>query len=70
MSATLLASAMLPANTAAVGSTRARWAGRILTGIAVLFLVFDLSIKPLASDAASAAPLTSAGRRTTCSPWG
>ena len=52
MSATLLASAMLPANTAAVGSTRARWAGRILTGIAVLFLVFDLSIKLFASEAA------------------
>ena len=44
MSATLLASTPLAAP--AIGtSTRTRWAGRILSGIAVLFLVFDTAIK-------------------------
>lgn len=33
-------------------STRALWAGRILTGIAVAFLIFDLSFKLFASDEA------------------
>ena len=33
---------MLPV---AESSTRARWAGRILTGIAVAFLIFDMGIK-------------------------
>ena len=42
MSATILAAA--PA-VAADSSARARWAGRILTGIAVLFLTFDTAIK-------------------------
>ncbi len=45
MSATLLASAPLAATPAANTSARTRWAGRILTGIAVLFLTFDLGIK-------------------------
>ena len=31
--------------TAAVQSNRARWTGRVLTGIAVLFLTFDMAIK-------------------------
>ena len=50
MSATILGSTMLPAHTAT--TTRARWAGRILTGIAVLFLVFDMSLKLFATQAA------------------
>ena len=44
MSATILESVALPASSAPT-STRSLWAGRILTGIAVLFLVFDLTIK-------------------------
>ena len=40
MSATILQSAPI-----ASPSTTARWAGRVLTGIAVLFLTFDLSMK-------------------------
>ena len=45
MSATLLASAPLAASPAADTSARTRWAGRVLTGVAVLFLVFDTTIK-------------------------
>ena len=45
MSATVLASAPLAAAPAAGTSARARWAGRVLTGIAVLFLTFDLGMK-------------------------
>jgi len=45
MSATLLASAPLAASPIADASARARWAGRVLTGLAVLFLVFDATIK-------------------------
>jgi len=45
MSATLLASAPLAASPAVSTSARTRWAGRILTGVAVLFLVFDTTIK-------------------------
>ena len=44
MSATILESVALPASSA-TAPTRSPWAGRILTGIAVLFLTFDLSIK-------------------------
>lgn len=33
-------------------TNRSRWAGRILSGLAVLFLTFDLSIKLLASKEA------------------
>ena len=32
-------------------STRGRWVGRILSGIAVLFLVFDAAVKLVASQA-------------------
>jgi hypothetical protein len=35
-------------------STRARWAGRVLTGLAVLFLTFDMSIKLFAAKEAVA----------------
>ena len=52
MSAMVLESAALPASPANAQSTRARWAGRILTGLAVAFLVFDLSIKLFPADAA------------------
>jgi len=51
MSAMPLASVPLATPPAAT-STRARWAGRILTGIAVLFLTFDLTIKLVAAKAA------------------
>lgn len=44
MTASLLASAALPMS-ATRSSSRSRLAGRILTGIAVLFLVFDTAIK-------------------------
>lgn len=51
MSTTLLQSAPLAA--AGTGtSNRARWTGRVLTGIAVLFLTFDLSIKLAAAPEA------------------
>ena len=45
MSATLVQSTSLAAPSPARASTRSRWAGRILTGIAVLFLAFDVAIK-------------------------
>ena len=49
MSATLLhAAAASPAEP----RTRGRWAGRALTGLAVLFLVFDTTIKFAAAKAA------------------
>src|SRR3712207_1181747 len=44
MAATLL-QAPLAASPADGTSARARWAGRVLSGIAVLFLVFDTTIK-------------------------
>jgi hypothetical protein len=43
MSAALLDSPL--AASPAHGSSKARWTGRILSGLAVLFLIFDLSIK-------------------------
>ena len=45
--AALRESAPLATSSDARGSTRSRWAGRVLTGIAVLFLTFDMSIKLL-----------------------
>ena len=50
MSATLLRSAA-PAATPAT-STSARWAGRVLTALAVLFLAFDATIKLVAAKEA------------------
>ncbi len=44
MSATILAPTSLAAPSAGL-SVRTRWAGRMLTGIAVLFLAFDAAIK-------------------------
>jgi hypothetical protein len=44
MSAMLLESATL-ATTPSTTSARTRWAGRIVTGVAVLFLTFDAAIK-------------------------
>ena len=52
MSATLLRSTRLNAASATSTSNRARWAGRILSGIAVLFLTFDTAIKLVASKQA------------------
>ena len=53
MSAMILESRTMPASPATdVESPRARLAGRILTGLAVAFLIFDLSIKLLASPEA------------------
>ena len=43
MSATLVDS--LPRASASRAATRARWAGRVLSGLAVVFLVFDMTIK-------------------------
>ena len=45
MSATFVASAPLAASPAALASSRKRWAGRIVSGLAVLFLAFDVAIK-------------------------
>jgi hypothetical protein len=53
MSATLVESVPLAAP-AAPASPRTRLAGRVLTGIAVLFLVFDTAMKLLASPEAVA----------------
>jgi hypothetical protein len=50
MSATILESVALPASPAT--STRMSWASRILTGIAVLFLVFDITIKLVGGNVA------------------
>src|SRR3712207_2494801 len=44
MSATILAAAPLAAPASST-SARSRWAGRVLTGVAVVFLVFDTTIK-------------------------
>ncbi len=54
MPATILQATPLPASPAAAGtsSTRARRAGRVLTGIAVLFLTFDVAIKLVGAKAA------------------
>jgi hypothetical protein len=51
MSATLLQSTPLSTREA-VTSTRTRWAGRVVTGIAVLFLLFDTTIKLVAAKEA------------------
>jgi hypothetical protein len=48
----VLESAALPASPADAQSRKARWAGRVLTGLAVAFLVFDLSFKFFPADAA------------------
>ena len=50
----MLESVETTATPAARTSTRTRWAGRILTGLAVLFLIFDLSIKLFAAEEAVA----------------
>ena len=52
MSATVLESASTATSPATRVSTKALWAGRVLTGLAVLFLVFDMSIKLVAAEAA------------------
>ena len=54
MSATLLHDApRVPrASPSAATSTRTRWAGRILTGLAVVFLTFDAAVKFLATPEA------------------
>jgi hypothetical protein len=45
MTATMLDSAALTTSTTAGTSTRAHWAGRILSGVAVLFLSVDTAMK-------------------------
>ena len=50
MSATILAPSALAASPAA--SPRARWAGRVVTGLAVAFLLFDTTIKLVAAKEA------------------
>jgi hypothetical protein len=47
MTAALLDSAPAVSSPVVTTSSRSRWAGRILSGIAVLFLTFDLSLKLL-----------------------
>jgi hypothetical protein len=51
MSAALHASAPVAVSSASAKqtSTKARWAGRVLSGIAVLFLLFDAAIKLVGS---------------------
>jgi hypothetical protein len=51
MSATLLATAPLPAP-AAIPSAAARWGGRILTALVALFFAFDAGIKLVGAKAA------------------
>ena len=55
MSATILESVSLPASPVANASARKLWAGRILTGIAVLFLTVDLTFKFSGGKAAAEA---------------
>ena len=45
MSATILESVSLPTSSASNASARTLWAGRILSGIAILFLLMDLTFK-------------------------
>ena len=52
MTAALLDSSSRPAPRAAHASRRALWTGRILSGIAVAFLTFDMAIKLLGVQAA------------------
>lgn len=52
MSTTLLSAAPFTAAPATTASGRARWTGRVLTGLAVLFLVFDTALKLFASRVA------------------
>lgn len=52
MSATLLDSAAIAAPPVARTSITARWASRILTGVAVLFLAFDSAIKLVSAEPA------------------
>ena len=53
MSATILQSASAPVAPASVRTaTASRWAGRVLTGLAVLFLTFDTVIKLVVSPEA------------------
>ncbi|HYE57034.1 MAG TPA: DoxX family protein [Rhodothermales bacterium] len=54
MSATLLHAAPLNPSRTALASPGARWTGRVLTGLAVLFLVFDTTIKLVAAPEAVA----------------
>jgi hypothetical protein len=49
MSATLLEVAPLATSPSAETSTARRWAGRVLTGLAVLFLTFDAAMKFVAT---------------------
>lgn len=52
MSAALFDASPLPASRDDTQSAGSRWAGRILTGIAVLFLAFDIGIKLVGVKAA------------------
>ena len=45
MSAAVLESTPIATASTTSSSTRARWTGRVLSGIAVLFLIFDMAIK-------------------------
>ncbi len=52
MSAAILESVARHASPANARSARSRWAGNILSGMAVLFLIFDLSIKLIGAQEA------------------
>jgi hypothetical protein len=66
MSATILNPASYAASPA-TPSNRAGWASRIMTGVVVLFLVFDLTLKLFFTEAAAAGSVGSASRRDTSS---
>ena len=52
MSAALFTDTSATSRSATGGSTKSRWAGRILSGIAVLFLTVDLAMKLAGAKAA------------------
>ncbi|MCY7379294.1 MAG: DoxX family protein [Gemmatimonadaceae bacterium] len=52
MSAAPFTDTTATSRSSAGGSTKSRWAGRILTGIAVLFLTFDLAMKLAGAEVA------------------
>ena len=52
MSATILGSTMRRTNSVDGRSALARWSGHVITGLAVLFLLFDISVKLLVNEAA------------------
>jgi hypothetical protein len=52
-----------------MSNTRQLWAARVMSGVAVLFLLFDATIKVLGVPAAVEGPSSSATRRASSSRW-